>query len=144
MTHDLARPHIHIINDDDDLLALYQEILLPEGFEITVAKMPFKHPRDIEQLAPSVIILDLKFGHHLEGWKLLQMLHMYPPTADIPIIICTAAVREAREQEEHLQSQGVVVVYKPFELDTLLVAVRALLEKASYTDRDDGSPTPVA
>lgn len=144
MTHDLARPHIHILDDDDNLLPLYQEILTSEGFEVTVAKIPFKHPRTIEQLAPDIIILDLKFGHYLEGWKLLQMLRTYPPTADIPIIVCTAAMLEAREQEEYLQSQGVSVIYKPFDLDTLLAAMRSLLEKASRTDREDGSATPVA
>jgi DNA-binding response OmpR family regulator len=135
MTHDydydLTRLHIHILNDDEDLLALYQEVLAPEGFQVTIAKLPFAHPQEIEQLKPSVVILDLKFGHQLEGWKLLQMLRMYTPTAGIPIIICTAAVREAREQEDFLQSRGITVVYKPFELDELLAAVRASQERSS-------------
>ena len=93
--HDLARLHVHILNDDDELLTLYQEILTPEGFGVTIAKLPFMHPHDIERLKPNLVILDLKFGSQMEGWKLLQMLRMYPPTAGVPIIICTAAVREA-------------------------------------------------
>jgi response regulator RpfG family c-di-GMP phosphodiesterase len=55
------------------------------------------------------------------------MLKMQRSTAAIPILVCTAALQIVREQEGYLVSQGVHVVYKPFEIDDLLANVKQLL-----------------
>ena len=54
------------------------------------------------------------FGLHHDGFRLLQKLKMYPPTEQISIIICTAAVSAIREQEDILQQKGIPLLYKPF------------------------------
>jgi len=54
---------------------------------------------------------------------------MQRSTADIPVIVCTAALDAVREQEGYLVSKGVHVVYKPFDIDQLISNVRQLLEK---------------
>jgi CheY-like chemotaxis protein len=41
----------------------------------------------------------------------------------IPIILCTAAVMTVQPMLAHLAAQGVRVIYKPFEIDQLLVAL---------------------
>ena len=63
---------------------------------------------------------------------MLQMLRMQRSTASIPIIICTAALDLVREQEGYLVSQGVHVVYKPFEIDDLLTNIEQLLESQEH------------
>lgn len=118
---------IMVINDDQDILDLYETLLAEEGYEVVTSKLAFEHPAAVELRQPDLIILDLKFGTQLEGWKMMQKLRLYRPTADVPIIVCTAAVREAREQEEHLRSEGIGVVYKPFAIDHLLLAVQQML-----------------
>lgn len=118
---------IMVINDDQDILALYEDLLKEEGYDVITSKLAFEHPAAIEMLRPDLVMLDLKFGARIEGWKMMQKLRLYRPTAKLPIIICTAAVREAREQEDHLRSEGIGIVYKPFALDHLLLAVRQVL-----------------
>ncbi len=118
---------IMVINDDQDILELYSTLLSDEGYDVVISKLAFEHPTAVELLHPNLIILDLKFGTQFEGWKMMQKLRLYRPTARLPIIICTAAVREAREQEEHLRSEGIGIVYKPFSVDHLLLAVRQML-----------------
>lgn len=120
---------IMVINDDQDILELYSALLSEEGYDVVISKLAFEHPKAVELLHPDVVILDLKFGTQFEGWKMMQKLRLYRPTAALPIIICTAAVREAREQEEHLRSEGIGIVYKPFCVDNLLLAVRQMLAK---------------
>ena len=118
---------IMVINDDQDILDLYEALLSEEGYDVLTSKLAFEHPAAVELLHPDLVMLDLKFGTQLEGWKMMQKLRLYRPTSELPIIVCTAALREAREQEDHLRSEGIGIVYKPFAIDHLLLAVRQML-----------------
>jgi response regulator RpfG family c-di-GMP phosphodiesterase len=59
---------------------------------------------------------------------MLQMLKMKRSTASIPVIVCTAALDTVQEQEGYLMSQGVHIVYKPFDIDHLMEIVKQALE----------------
>lgn len=132
---------IMVINDDQDILDLYEALLSEEGYNVITSKLAFEHPAAVELLQPELVMLDLKFGTEFEGWKMMQKLRLYRPTAALPIIVCTAAVREAREQEDHLRSEGIGIVYKPFAINHLLLAVRQLL--AVVESSHASSPTEV-
>lgn len=139
---------IMVINDDQDILDLYEMLLCEEGYEVITSKLAFEHPAAVEQQHPDLVMLDLKFGTQLEGWKMMQKLRLYRPTAALPIIVCTAAMREAREQEEHLRSEGIGIVYKPFAIDNLLLAVRQMLAvaeavKVAQASQRDGTARTV-
>ena len=126
---------ILVINDDDSILELFQLILEDEGYEVDVSLETIENIRDVEQTHPDLVILDLKMGMQEEGWLMMQKLRMYPPTQHIPIILCTAALNEAREQESTLRDKGIPVVYKPFSVDELLKAVHSILPS-----KDDQDP----
>ena len=118
---------ILVINDDDSILELFQLILEDEGYEVDISLETIENIRDVETINPDLVILDLKIGMQEEGWIMLQKLRMYPPTQNIPIILCTAALSEVREQESTLEDKGIPVVYKPFSVDELLRAVHTIL-----------------
>lgn len=130
----MAATRIMVINDDQDILDLYETLLSEEGYDVITSKLAFEHPAAVERRRPDLIMLDLKFGTQFDGWKMMQKLRLYRPTAAVPIIVCTAAVREAREQEDHLHSEGIGVVYKPFAIDHLLLAVRQTLAVAEAVE----------
>ena len=112
-----------VINDDQAILDLYRLLLEGEGYEVYLSKIAMENARQIEDIAPDCIILDLKLGFGRSGLILLQQLKMYRPTAEIPVILCTAAVKLVREQEDVLKRKGVPVVYKPFDIEDLLEVV---------------------
>lgn len=116
-----------VINDDQAILELYSLLLEGEGYEVHLSKIVMEDVHQIEELSPDCIILDLKLGFGRNGLTLLQQLRMYRPTADIPIILCTAAVKMVREQEDILKCKGIPVVYKPFDIDELLKTIHQLL-----------------
>jgi CheY-like chemotaxis protein len=124
-----ASKRILVVNDTKEILELFRDFLETElGHKVTL--MSFA-PDELDRIAdekPELIIIDFVIGdREMEGWQLLQKLRMYRPTAKIPIIACTAAVRQVREQEAYLLEQRVEVVLKPFGLDQLEGAVlRAL------------------
>ena len=122
---------ILVINDDQSILDLFRLLLEAEGYQVILSKVAYEDVQEIEHLHPALIILDFKIGQHNLGWTLLQKLKMYPPTKDIPLILCTAALTEVREQEEALRQKGIPLIYKPFEIDELLQVIQQCLPPPS-------------
>ncbi len=119
---------ILVINDTQDILDLFRIMLEGEGYEVVLSGFPFQQISEIEQINPDLIILDIIFGDEKIGWQMLQLLKMKRSTASISVIVCTAALTVVREQEGHLVSQGIHVVYKPFDIDHILTTIQLALE----------------
>ncbi|TMD63232.1 MAG: response regulator [Chloroflexi bacterium] len=131
---------ILVVNDTQEILELFRMLLEAEGYEVVLAGFPIQQISDIEGINPDLIILDLVFGDQKTGWQMLQMLKMKRSTALIPVLVCTAALSAVREQEGYLVSQGVHVIFKPFDIDQLLTHVKQLLEShehISLTDKEE-------
>jgi len=119
---------ILVVNDTQEILELFRTLLEEEGYEVILAGFPIQQISEIEQIKPDLIILDFVFGDQKTGWQMLQMLKMKRSTAAIPVLVCTAALDLVREQEGYLVSQGVHVVFKPFDIDSLLEAVKQVMQ----------------
>ena len=103
----------------------YQVAILQDG------KDAFAHAKS--QL-PDLLILDLKLGD-ISGQEVLKQMRDDTVTADIPVIVYTAAVLEAEEvsrliEHDAQRYQGVSLLRKPFELPVLLDKVEELLTKS--------------
>ena len=101
----------------------YQVSILQEGKE-AVAK--------VRNLLPDLLILDLKLGN-MSGQDILEEIKNDRVTADIPVILYTAAVLEADQVSKLIASSpqrynGVYLLKKPFELNDLLDKVEEMLE----------------
>ena len=129
-----------VVEDQKKLLNSLKCGLEEEGYEVVLSGFPIQQISDVEQIHPDLIILDFVFGDKKSGWQMLQMLKMKRSTASIPVIVCTAALDMVREQEGYLVSQGIHVVFKPFDIDHLLTNVKQLLthEHASSISKEEG------
>lgn len=138
--------HILVINDTKEILDAFREILGDEGYRVSLdnfsALDAAEKVADVKRLEPDAIILDFMFGHEPLGWQFLQLLKMTRETANIPIVVCTAAVRQAEEQEAHLRALGVELVLKPFDIDHIILAVQRALEPAGNPDVPGVPPAP--
>lgn len=119
------RRKVLVINDTKEILELFRDILEEEmGFEVVLMSFAPDELARIAEHRPDLVIVDFVIGdREMEGWQLLQKLRMHPETADIPVIACTAAVRQVRESEAYLLEQGIEVVLKPFTMGQLENAV---------------------
>jgi CheY-like chemotaxis protein len=117
-----------VIDDDDSILELFKMVLEPQGFNVHLSKTTYEDVKHVEALHPSLIILDAKLDQQYEGFLLLEKLKLYPPTKSIPVILCSAALEEIRQQEDTLRQKGIPIVYKPFALDELLQAIEQCLQ----------------
>jgi len=119
---------IMVINDTQEILDMFRAILEEEGYEVILYSFAILDMNEYERVKPDLIILDLVFGSEKSGWQMLQKLKMNRPTANIPIILCTAATNAVREMEGYLLSKGVTVILKPFDIDDLAAAVKLALQ----------------
>ncbi len=122
---------IMVINDTQEILDLFREILTDEGYKVVLYSHAIRELEEVERVKPDLIIIDQIFGAEKLGWQLLQKLKMRRTTDMIPVIVCTAAIDAVREMEGYLQAKGVGVVLKPFNIDDLLHAVDLALQLPS-------------
>jgi CheY-like chemotaxis protein len=131
------KKHLLVINDTPAILQVFKELFEDEGFRVTLDTFSSFDSgtkyRDIKTLCPDVIILDFLFGGEPLGWQLLQLLRMDPTTRDIPVVICTAAVKQAEELGAHLLKMRTEVVIKPFDIEDAIAAVYRVMENAGST-----------
>ncbi len=124
------KQRVMVVNDTQEILQLFQDILEDEGFEVVLYSYAIRDLEEIRSVNPDLVILDFLIGGEAQGWQMLQKMKMSRVTEDIPVIVCTAAVQLARELEGHLTTKNVGLVLKPFDIDDLLVAVRTALANA--------------
>ena len=118
---------ILIIDDQNQLLSLMRRILEDEQYQVSILQNGKDAFSQMKALLPDLLILDLKLGD-VSGQDVLKQLKMDAVTAEIPVIVYTAAVLEAGEVARTIENdpnlyQRVYLVRKPFELDDLLTLV---------------------
>lgn len=123
--------HILVIDDKAHLLTLLRMILEDENYQVSVLQEGRGAIERIQENVPDLIILDLKLAD-ASGMDILESLRARESTADIPVIVYTAAVMEAETVERLVASNparyhNVSVLQKPFELDALLEHVQQTL-----------------
>lgn len=118
-----------VVNDTEEILDTFKLLLEGEGYEVILYSYAPKEMEEVIRAQPDLVILDLMFGGEKLGWNLLEKMKLIRETASIPVILCTAATREVRDIEGHLKAQGVSLVAKPFDIDTLLNTITTLLEQ---------------
>jgi len=132
-TSGTGNKHILVINDTQEILDLFRDILQEEGYRVSLSSYAFQEVADVARINPDLVILDFIISGEAHGWQMLEKMKMSRPTATIPIIVCTAALELVRELEGHLRAKGVFVVLKPFDIDDLLDAVNQSLDSRGST-----------
>ena len=85
---------ILVIDDREELLALLRMILEDERYQVSVLREGQGAIERIRADQPDLVILDLRL-EDASGVDVLQSLRAHTGTADIPVIVYTAAVIEA-------------------------------------------------
>jgi len=123
-----AGPKIAVINDDSIFLDLMHDLLEEsEGYRVSVCKEGDHAYEFVKELAPDLVILDIRIGHQENGWVILELLTLDPQTRSIPVIVCSAAIIDLQAHQPMLDALGVDVLAKPFDLEMLLEKVSTAL-----------------
>ena len=118
--------HIFVINDTIAILELFTALLEDEGYRVTTDGFTVEMVELLKRVKaerPDLLVLDFLIQDEGKGWQFLQMLKMDRETRDIPVVVCTAAITLVDDLQAHLDSMGVGVVLKPFDIEVLLAEI---------------------
>jgi CheY-like chemotaxis protein len=145
MASSRSTAHIVVVNDDTDFLTLMTDLLTDiGGYEVKICREGNHAYQFVKEQEPDLVILDIRIDGQEVGWTILECLTLDPVTRPIPLIVCSAAIRELHDHQEHLAQYGVDVLTKPFDLDHLLEKVATALARGRRGGPSTETPTPGA
>jgi signal transduction histidine kinase/DNA-binding response OmpR family regulator len=109
------------VDDDPQVIRLYERYLEPQGYHVIGVTDPTKAKERALQLKPFAITLDIMMPGY-DGWRVLTDLKSDSETRGIPVVVCSIL-----EQQERGFSLGAAdYVLKPILGDSLLNALNRL------------------
>jgi len=119
-----------LIEDDPALREMLCEALAGEGYDVLPSDHPVA-PLDVQQLRPSLVILDLMLGGEPEGYGWLEAIRAWRWTARLPVLVCSGFLAPGAPAAHRVQALANVTLPKPFALDELLAAVAGCVKAAA-------------
>jgi len=117
------------IDDDPQVIALYERYLKPQGYLVVPLSDPALAMDRVRQLKPYAITLDIMMPG-IDGWQILDNLKGDPETRDIPIIVCS--IIDDLEKGFNLGATDYLV--KPILEDDIVNALDRLNRDGSIRD----------
>src|SRR5688572_26568960 len=114
---------IVVANDDPAYLQMMREVLSDYGYDVTTCLTIDEGYECVSSVMPDLVIVDLLFPGTKQGIDLVTMMRLKKETQNIPVILCSAATKALREMEDHLRSQNLETLYKPFHIEELLTVI---------------------
>jgi DNA-binding response OmpR family regulator len=99
---------------------LKDDILEAEGFRVSTMLRRDTGVSEIVAMKPDLLVMDYVPP---EESSLLQDAATDPRTRQIPILLCSGAIREVEAIMPELDALGVTVIFKPFDIDDLIAVV---------------------
>ncbi|HEX8996478.1 MAG TPA: response regulator [Ktedonobacterales bacterium] len=122
---------ILVIDDREELLTLLRMLLEDAAYRVSVSQDGAEAVDMARSDPPDLVVLDLRLGG-VSGLDVLESLRVSKSTAEVPVIVATAAVTEADIAENLIASDpgryaNVSVLKKPFDGDTLLERIENMI-----------------
>jgi CheY-like chemotaxis protein len=115
------RRAILVVDDNEDVLALFQRYLTPHHYQVVTARTTQQALAQARQLQPYAITLDLMMPGQ-DGWDLLQTLLNQADTRHIPLIVCSVL----KQKDLALSLGATAFLEKPVSEQALLVVLEAI------------------
>jgi DNA-binding response OmpR family regulator len=112
---------ILIMDDDPTIAELLYEALAEDGYETHMITQSLRFFDAVTEIRPDLILLDLMM-EYLDGRDELKLMEI--GAFNIPVIVVTAYLDADKEAAEFRNAGVVEIVYKPFDLDKLLVLIK--------------------
>jgi len=116
---------ILIMDDDPTIADLLTEALADEGYETFMTTQSLRFYDAVREHQPDLILLDLMMPY-LDGRDELKLMTM-GVNHQIPVIVVTAFLGAANEEQDFRDAGVVHIVYKPFDLDKLVDLVKSTI-----------------
>ncbi|MCS6993391.1 MAG: GAF domain-containing protein [Anaerolineales bacterium] len=109
------------IDDDTQVISLYERYLKSQGYQVISATNPITAKDMAQRIKPYAITLDIMMPE-MDGWSLLKELKADPETRNIPVIVCSII----EEQDKGFSLGAADYLVKPISQEDLLASLRML------------------
>ena len=124
------RANVLVVDDDQPTTTMVADVLGDEGYLVRTAVNAVGALEAIEVEPPDIILLDLRMPG-IDGIDMFRILHERD-LITMPIILMTADNHALQE----ITAQGVkFILFKPFDLDTLVNCVAEALRSPNDTQK---------
>lgn len=123
----MARGHILVVEDEEDILELIQFNLKKEGYQVSTATSGEKAVELARKNPPNLILLDIMLPG-MDGLEVCKMLKHDPAILNVPIVMLTAKGEES-DIITGLELGADDYMTKPFSPRVLVARVRNLLRR---------------
>ena len=111
------------VDDDPDITALLNIILVDEGYHVNSASSPSNIFDLIQEHKPDLILLDVYMGPY-NGMQICKAMRSYTRTERTPVLIITSD----NEIEGAVKDFGATdIILKPFNTELLIEKIRSYL-----------------
>ena len=117
----LKKPHILVIDDNEEILSTISLILLRKDYHVSVKSRIDDFEKTLEELSPDLILLDKSLGW-ADGCDLCKLVRSNKKLSDIPVIMFSGYYKK---KEDCMNAGANEFFEKPFELHTLLDAIQS-------------------
>ncbi|MBN1269068.1 MAG: response regulator [Kiritimatiellae bacterium] len=131
----MARKHILVVEDENDIQELIQYNLKKEGYAITGVVTGEQALTTARAAKPELVLLDLMLPG-VDGLEVCRRLKGDPSTQHIPIVMLTAKGEES-DIVVGLELGADDYITKPFSPKVLLARLRAVLRRRAREEKDD-------
>lgn len=128
-----TRSNILVVDDNPDKLRLLEAALRLAGYHVNTATDGEEALASVESFQPDLIITDVMMPR-MNGYELAERIRANPRTKFIPVIMQTAAGRNADDLRRASEVGALGYITDPTDLDLLMARTRTLLEFKAYLD----------
>lgn len=127
----MLKPLILVVEDEAPLVTMLRYNLEKQGFRVEEAADGQEALTRIAEVKPDLVLLDWMLPA-MSGIEVCRQIRRKPGTRDLPVIMVTARAEDA-DAVRGLNTGADDYITKPFQMDTLLARIRALLRRAGAT-----------
>ena len=127
LTGPRRRPSVLLVDDDDDVRALFAWCMRAAGWIVQEAANGEQALLRAVGSEPDIIVLDLSMPE-MDGFEMLRVLAQSSSLSFVPVVVCTAC--RGPEVDAALEEAGcVAIVAKPCDADVLRDVVDSVLAR---------------
>jgi two-component system alkaline phosphatase synthesis response regulator PhoP len=137
----MAKEHILVVDDEEDILELVRYNLTKEGYRVSTVTSGEEALKAARTSQPDVILLDLMLPG-VDGLEVCRLLKQDAKTQHIPVIMLSAKGDEA-DVVSGLELGAADYITKPFSPRILVARLRAVLRRRATETVSESAPLAI-
>ena len=125
----LPRPLVLVVEDEAAIATMLRYNLEKQGYRVSEASDGQEALTRIQEQQPDIVLLDWMLPL-MSGIEVCRQIRRKPATRDLPVIMVTART-EDQDAVRGLNTGADDYITKPFNIDSLLARMRALLRRSN-------------